>query len=102
MLRFDHKVIHALHAAAVDAGLSRDVLLAGINPGLVASLARASTPGAQLRLDLARLNRFRCCTGLAACRCAPAQWAAKLDLRRTRSNEWDSPCFEDYGPGSSC
>jgi hypothetical protein len=51
-------LLRAIHTAAVNAGLDRDVLLAGIEPrGLVASLPGGTSPADQLWLDLQELRR---------------------------------------------
>jgi hypothetical protein len=54
----DQPTILEIHGAALSADLSRsrDALLVGIDARFVASLALASSPGAQLLLDLGALN----------------------------------------------
>lgn len=51
-------MIRELHQIAVQAGFDREALLRTIDPRVVAGLARASAPAAQLLMDLDRLNQM--------------------------------------------
>lgn len=55
--QLDQDLLRQVHEAAIQAGLSRSALLAGISRHFVASLPYASSPAAQLLSDLFELNR---------------------------------------------
>jgi nucleoside phosphorylase len=56
MALLDHATLRELHAAALSTNLSRSAVLAGINPGFVASLPSEPSPSSQVLQDLNRLN----------------------------------------------